>query len=42
MSELLGLLIAAAASSRRKASSSASSGWFIPSADEAKNPNMSR
>ena len=41
-SELLGLFIAACASSARNASSSASAGWFMPSADDAKNVNMSR
>ena len=41
-SELLGLFTAACASSARKSSSSASAGWFMPSADDAKNVNMSR
>ncbi len=41
-SELLGLFSAAAASSARNSSSSARRGWFMPSAEEAKNVNMSR
>ena len=41
-SELLGLFTAACANSARKSSSSASAGWFMPSADDAKNVNMSR
>ena len=42
MSELLGLLTATAAISRRNAGSWSSAGWFMPSADEAKNVNRSR
>ncbi len=40
-SELLGLFTAACASSARKAGS-VNAGWFIPSADDAKNVNISR